>query len=48
MYREVHLGKRKYLHYGFSLKRIAFGLEIAYKARQVSCDFLFFWVSFEW
>lgn len=48
MYREIHIGKRRYLHYGFSLKRISIGFEIAFKARQVSCDLVFFWVSLEW
>ena len=48
MYREIHLGKRRYLHYGYSLKRVALGVEIAYKAKQVSLDLLFFWISLEW
>ena len=48
MYREVRLGKHRYLHYGFSLRRVALGIEIAYKAKQVSLDLVFFWISLEW
>ena len=48
MYKEVHFGKRRYLYYGYDFKRVAIGFELAFKARQVGLDLVFFWVNFEW